>query len=75
MVAPPDPDRWTNRAKTLSTMWTAARAPLCWTLAALLTIGEAVGSFLGHPIDPQIVILIGGLFGLPFFFVSQGGHQ
>lgn len=69
---PSTPDKWAGRANNITVFWKALWPPACWTLAAVLTIGEAVAAFLGHTIDPQIVVLIGGLFGLPFFSTGRG---
>lgn len=69
---PPDDDPWMRRAQTITAVWNAIRAPLCWTLAAGLMVFATVSSRYGHRVDPDLIVLIGALFGFPFFFRDGG---
>lgn len=60
-------DRWSQRSRTITTVWKALWPPICGTAAVLLAIFEAVGAFYGHKIDPQVIVMIGGFAGLPLF--------
>jgi len=68
-------DQWTRRAATITVVWQAVRAPLCWTLGALLTTFLTIAWFVGHDPAPYLVMIDGGLLGIPFTFASRGGGR
>ncbi len=60
-------DLWTRRAKAITVVWKALWPPVCGIAAVSLGVFVAVGAFYGHPIDPQVIVMIGGFAGLPLF--------